>query len=107
MAFKNANPWTQTSVLKLNLWGQGLGVCTGTSCQVILIQLKLSTSRIFELQGSSYSKMWGWDFPGCPVVKTSSSNAGGMGSIPGLGIKILHALWSKNQNIKALLYQTQ
>ena len=26
-----------------------------------------------------------WDFPGCPVVKTSPSNAGGEGSIPGGG----------------------
>ena len=34
------------------------------------------------------------------MVKTSPSNAGGAGSIPGRGDKILHALWSKNQNIK-------
>ena len=29
----------------------------------------------------------GRDFPGCPVVKTSPSNAGGVGSIPGQGAK--------------------
>ena len=40
------------------------------------------------------------DFPGCPVVKTLPSNAGGAGSIPGQGAKIPHALWPKNQNIK-------
>ena len=28
------------------------------------------------------------DFPGSPVVKTSPSNAGGAGSIPGWGAKI-------------------
>ena len=31
------------------------------------------------------------DFPGGPVVKTSPSNAGGAGSIPGHGAKIPHA----------------
>ena len=30
-------------------------------------------------------------FPGGPVVKTSPSNAEGMGSIPGQGAKIPHA----------------
>ena len=38
--------------------------------------------------------------PGGPVAKNPPSNAGGMGSIPGLGAKIPHALWPKNQNIK-------
>ena len=32
------------------------------------------------------------DFPGRPVVKTSPSNAGGAGSIPGEGAKIPHAI---------------
>ena len=40
------------------------------------------------------------DFPGGPVVKTSSSNAGGVGLIPGQGAKIQHALGPKNHNIK-------
>ena len=40
------------------------------------------------------------DLPGGPVVKTSPSSAGGAGSIPGRGAKILHAGWPKNQNIK-------
>ena len=43
-------------------------------------------------------------FPGGPVVKTSPSNAGGMGSIPGWGPKIPHASWPKNQNIKQRKY---
>ena len=38
------------------------------------------------------------DFPGSPVVKTVPSNAGGVGSIPGWGAKILHVLQPKNQN---------
>ena len=44
------------------------------------------------------------DFPGGPVVKTSSSNVGGVGSIPGWGAKIPHALQPKNQNIKQKQY---
>ena len=42
-----------------------------------------------------------WDFPGCPVVTTSPSNAGGTGLIPGWGV---NALWPKNQNIKQKQY---
>ena len=44
------------------------------------------------------------DFAGGPVVKTSPSNEGGVGSIPGLGAKIPHASWPKNQNIKQKQY---
>ena len=40
------------------------------------------------------------DFLGCPVVKTSPSNAGVMDSIPGQGAKIPHASQPKDQNIK-------
>ena len=46
----------------------------------------------------------GRDFPGSPVVKTSSSNAGGAGSIPDQGAKIPYVLWPKNQNIKQKQY---
>ena len=45
-----------------------------------------------------------WYFPAGPVVKTSPSNAGGDGSIPGWGAKIPHALRPKNQNIKQKQY---
>ena len=38
------------------------------------------------------------------MVKTSPSNAGGVGLIPGQGAKIPHALWPKNQNIKQKQY---
>ena len=44
------------------------------------------------------------DFPGSPVVKTLLSSAGGVGSIPGRGTKILHALRPKTQNIKQKQY---
>ena len=37
---------------------------------------------------------------GGPVVKTLPSNAGAMGSIPGQGAKIPHALWPKKPNDK-------
>ena len=40
------------------------------------------------------------DFPGGRVDKTSSSNAGGSGSIPDREAKVPHASWHKNQNIK-------
>ena len=32
-----------------------------------------------------------WDFPGGPVVKNRSCNAGDAGSVPGWGTKIPHA----------------
>ena len=38
------------------------------------------------------------------MVKTLSSNAEGVGSIPGQGAKIPHASWPKNQNIKQKQY---
>ena len=44
-------------------------------------------------------KSQAWDFPGGPVVKTSS-NAWGAGSIPGQAAGIPHASQSKNKNIK-------
>ena len=47
----------------------------------------------------------GRDFPGGPVVKTLPSNAGGAGSIPGLGAKIPHASRPKKpKNIKEKQY---
>ena len=38
------------------------------------------------------------------MVKTSPSNAGGAGSIPGWGAKIPHASWPKHQNMKQKQY---
>ena len=45
-----------------------------------------------------------WDFPGAPVVKTSPSNARGVGSIPNWGAKTPHALQPTNQNMKQKPY---
>ena len=39
------------------------------------------------------------DLPGGPVFKTSSSNAGATGLIPGQGARILHASWPEKQNV--------
>ena len=39
-------------------------------------------------------------FPGSPVVKTMPSNAEGACLISGQGVKVPHALWPKNPNIK-------
>ena len=44
------------------------------------------------------------DLPDGPVVKTSPSNAGSTGSIPGWGAEIPHASWPKKQNIKQKQY---
>ena len=44
------------------------------------------------------------DFPGRPVVNTSHSNAGSVGSIPGQGAKIAHASRPKTQNLKQKQY---
>ena len=57
-----------------------------------------------------YSEEWDLrDFPGGPVIKTSPSNALGVGSIPSWGAKITHACRPKNQNLKteAILRQIQ
>lgn len=43
-------------------------------------------------------------FPPGLVVKTSHSNAGSQGSIPGEEAKIPHAFWPKRQNIKQKHY---
>ena len=44
------------------------------------------------------------DYPGSPVLKTSTSNAGSTGLIPGQGGNIPHALREKNTNIKQKQY---
>ena len=46
----------------------------------------------------------GGHFPGSPAVKTLISNTGSVGSIPGQGAEILHALGPKSQNIKQKQY---
>ena len=51
-------------------------------------------------EGNNNFKSLAWDFPGGPVVRTSPSNAGGVGSIPGQGARIPHAWQPKSQNIK-------
>ena len=54
-------------------------------------------------------KMVHRDFPGGPVVKILRFNAGDVGSIPGQGAKIPHALQAKKSKHKteAILYQIQ
>ena len=44
------------------------------------------------------------DISGGPVVKLLPSNAEGMSSIPGQGVKIPYASWPKKQNIKQKQY---
>ena len=38
------------------------------------------------------------------MVRASPSNAGGASSVTGEGARILHASWSKNQNLKQKQY---
>ena len=47
------------------------------------------------------------DLPGGPVVKTSSSNVGGVGLIPSQVAEIPHVLQSKKQNIKQKPYSNK
>ena len=55
---------------------------------------------LFFTQHSYFKINLCWDFLDGPVVKTSPSNVGGAGLIPGWGAKIAHASGPKNQNIK-------
>ena len=70
-----------------------------------LIQLKgnfswqLWTIATFGCLWSKFCLSLG-EFPGGPVVETSPSEAGSMGSIPDQGTKIPHTSWPRNQNIK-------
>ena len=47
------------------------------------------------------------DFLGGPVVKTSPPMQGGVGSIPGHGARISHALGPKNQSRKQKQYSNK
>ena len=40
---------------------------------------------------------WGWEFHGNPVGTVPASTAGGTGSVPDQGTKILHATWRKQK----------
>ena len=60
---------------------------------------------MFTAKSITESKVHGdRDFPGGPVVRTSPSSAGDVGSIPGKGTKIPHASRPKDQNIKQKQY---
>ena len=48
--------------------------------------------RRINTQGVIQKQLGVGDFPGGPVVRTLLSNTEGVGSIPGWGIKILHAM---------------
>ena len=90
---------------RLFLWSRGwestglagLGVATQQGLMQIRYSSSLSTVHC-------HLKDTHWDFPGDPVVKTSPSNAGGVGSFPGWGAKIPHASQPKTQNIKQKQY---
>ena len=64
--------------------------CTQKACVCIF-----SRSLPVRIPGEPYG-----DCPRGPVVRTSLSNAGGVGSIPGQGAKILHASWPKKPKHK-------
>ena len=56
--------------------------------------------KCYRLMNSVLKVTYVRDFPSGPVVKTSPSNARGMGLIPGRGSKTPHALRLENQNIR-------
>ena len=59
---------------------------------------KLKSTFIYFSENSRALKNHARDFPSGPVVKTSSSSAEGMGSIPGQKAKIPHAAWHNKIN---------
>ena len=67
--------------------------------------LQFSNANVILVFGSIWDRFvlikWTFrNFPGHPGIKTSPSNAGAAGSIPGQGAKILHALWQKTKKQK-------
>ena len=66
---------------------------------MILTYIFFGGNQFFTIKNSP-----GMDFPGSPVVESPPSTAGGLGSIPGRGTKIPHAVWcgqkqkTKNKN---------
>ena len=61
---------------------------------------KLNSLYKAEIQTRHIVKKLIKDSPGGPVVNTSPSSAGHVGSIPGRGAKIPHALWPKKPKHK-------
>ena len=59
---------------------------------------------MLDLRANSISDLLLGNFPGIPVVKTSPSSSGSVGSFPDQEARILHALWPENQNIKEKQY---
>ena len=66
----------------------------------VLGEPKRDEGQVMQAPWMLFARHLNRDFPGGPVVKTSPSNAGGAGSIPGQGAKIPHASWPKNRNIE-------
>ena len=52
----------------------------------------MSEVGLIKFSKQVFGLKWFWDFPGGPVVENSPSNAQDVGSIPGRGIKIPHAM---------------
>ena len=53
----------------------------------------------------TYFKCVSSGFPGSPMVKICTFNAGGMGSIPGQGTKIPHASWHGQKKKKKCIFK--
>ena len=71
-----------------------------TPCLTPALQIIHGAFKYQMLPASLFFKMGLWDFPGGPVVKTSPSNARGLDSVPGLGVKSSHALQQKKKKKK-------
>ena len=70
------------------------------------VSLPLNLTRYTNINSKWHTdlKVEHGDFPGCPVVKTLPSSAGGEGSIPGGRARIPHVSRPKTQNIKQKQY---
>ena len=55
---------------------------------------------LIESPAEDDARMTSGDFHSDPVAERSPSNAGSAGSIPGHGVRIPHASWPENKNIK-------
>ena len=80
-------------------------VACQATLSIVYVKKRLSSTGNYiedpelNLMEKNVKKEYMWDFPHGPVVKTLSSAPEDMGLIPGLGAKIPHASWPKNQNI--------
>ena len=94
--------FTKYHVFQIHIIGSvGLSFLLPTSSKIWWFEFCITLFTFLNISSSSGNgtnkNIYPGDFPGSPEVKTSPSNAGGAGSVPGKGVKIPHALGHKNK----------